>query len=505
MKSNCIRTTFPAWKVASDSTPADIRGIAIDSRTVRPGDLFFALPGTKADGARFVDQAVGRGAAAVVSETEPPGPPPCPWFVVPDGRAALAEFAAEFYGHPERELELLGITGTNGKTTIAYLAEAIFRHAGWKCGVIGTVEYRAGSLREAAPLTTPESSEIFRLLRKMADERCRVVAMEVSSHSLDRKRLLGLRFRGAVFTNLTRDHLDYHGTMENYFAAKKRLFDAVAPGGASVVNVDDPWGGKLRSELSRLERRVLTYGMNRGADFSGEVLAHTLEGTRLVLCEARGNRQEIRSALIGLHNVYNILAAFAAGRHFGLASEQVAAGIEALRSVPGRLERVDCGQPFGVFVDYAHTGDALLKLVEAVRPVTPKRMILVFGCGGDRDRGKRPVMGSIAAEHSDLPILTSDNPRTEDPLKIIEEVEKGMIGLRDRSEYRVIPDRREAIDKAVAAAQPGDVVLVAGKGHEDYQILGEKRIHFDDREELTRALREKGFSGRREGLQSWRN
>jgi len=450
--------------------------------------LFVAIKGLTLDGHRFIDDVMRRGAVGVISESEPPEGFTGAWLKVDDARGALAMAAAVVNGDPSRELDLVGVTGTNGKTTTAYLCYALAEAAGLKPAMLTTVEYRIGDKSEPAVRTTPEASDTNRFLRRAVDDGCRMAAMEASSQALDLRRCDWLRFRVAVFTNLTQDHLDYHGTIENYFDAKKRLFDArlgEAPG-ASVVNIDDEWGARLAKDLRSAGQRVITYAQNSEADLTaGKIEVSLLRGTSFVLKTPAGETT-ITSPLVGRPHVYNMVAAAAAAIELGYGLDSIAEGLSRCAGAPGRFERVPNDSEFAVVVDYAHTDDALLNTLRTARQLTGGRIITVFGCGGDRDRTKRRPMGRVAGENSDFVIITSDNPRTEDPLSIIEEIE---IGVREtRLEFRSIPDRREAIYAAVREAGPGDVVIIAGKGHENYQIVGNEKYHFDDREVAAEAL-----------------
>ena len=496
-----LRELLHTPDVRDERGPVDrqVQGLACDSRRVRAGSVFFALPGQRADGHDFVDDAIGRGAAAVVVERPVAVPPETACVRVSDTRRAMAHAAAVFFDRPSRSLVLVGVTGTNGKTTVTYLLEAIFGAAGRACGVIGTISRRYGGREQAAPLTTPESLDIEELLAEMAGAGVDFVAMEVSSHALDLDRAHGLDFDAAVFTNLSRDHLDYHGDMESYFRSKARLFteclrDSVKDRPVAIINADDPRG----LELARLTRdaglAVLTHGRSSRWDVHPVRLDSDVDGLRGVLA-CGGQEIEFTSPLMGEINLENILAAAGTAWALGVAPEAIGAGLARLERVPGRLERVPNGLGVTLVVDYAHTPDALDKVIHALRPLTRGRLITVFGCGGDRDAGKRPLMGKIAAGASDAVVVTSDNPRGEEPLAIIRGIEDGVrrggmrrVGedsaARARRGYRVEPDRRAAIRLGLSLADPGDVLLVAGKGHEDYQILGERRIHFDDREVL---------------------
>jgi UDP-N-acetylmuramoyl-L-alanyl-D-glutamate--2,6-diaminopimelate ligase len=460
----------------------EVRDVTHDSRRVGPGALFVAVRGATADGNRFVDAARKKGAVAVASE-QPPRPE-IPWLHVPDARAALAALAAAVHGDPAQRLSLIGVTGTNGKTTTSFLIDAGLRAAGRRVGLLGTVLYRAGERAAEAVRTTPESSDLQRLLAEMVEAGASHAVLEVSSHALALKRLHGCAFDVAVFTNLTRDHLDFHGDMESYFAAKRVLFDTLLrPEGHAVLNADDD----RSPALARAARgKVVSYGLLRPADVRGSELALSLEGSRFRAATPAGVL-EVTTPLIGRFNVANVLAALAACLALGVAPEAALAGIASVPGVPGRLERVPTGTDFSVVVDYAHTDDALRNLLETVRELGPRRVLTVFGCGGDRDRTKRPLMGAVASRLSDVVVVTSDNPRSEPPEAIVEEILRGMNGGR-RAERHVIVDRREAIAKALELAGPGDAVVVAGKGHETTQVLRDRSVPFDDRQVVRDGL-----------------
>jgi UDP-N-acetylmuramoyl-L-alanyl-D-glutamate--2,6-diaminopimelate ligase len=426
---------------------------------------------------------VARGAIAVVAETPPPIGSDVPWIVVRDARLALALAADRFYGQPSRSLRLVGITGTNGKTTTAYLLRAIFEAAGERSGLMGTVVYNVGTDDREATRTTPEAPDVQRMLREMVDNGCRAAVMEVSSHALALKRVDGLRFAAGVFSNLTRDHLDFHGDMEAYFAAKRRLFELLPPDAPAVVNLDDPRGAAIQA----MAGRPVTYAMRNAADVTPEPFAYALSGLNFVARTPRGPVQ-VRSTLVGQPNVYNLLASVATADALGIAHEAIEAGIATLPGVPGRFEVVSAAtDDIGVVVDYAHTDDALKNLLETARALSSGRLITVFGCGGDRDRTKRPLMGAVAGRLSDIVVVTSDNPRSEDPAAIIDEVLRGIPGAAAKGprgsngpEVMTIVDRREAIVRAIGKAQPGDLVIVAGKGHEKTQVIGARELPFDD-------------------------
>jgi UDP-N-acetylmuramoyl-L-alanyl-D-glutamate--2,6-diaminopimelate ligase len=472
----------------------EISGISIDSNKVREGYLFAALKGEKTDGHRYIDQALGNGASALlVEDALGRACPGISVIVAEDSRESLAKAAANFYGNPSDELCLAGVTGTNGKTTVTYLLESIWREEKRKPGVIGTIEYRYAGSSVDAPMTTPESLDLMRLLREMRDSGVDCAAMEVSSHAIDRKRVLECHFDAAVFTNLTQDHLDYHGTIENYYNAKKRLFtellrDSDKKNKFSIVNIDDPFGREIAKEAPGT---VMTYSLrDQSASVFAESCRVSEEGITARVNTPYG-RVEIKSPLFGEHNLSNILAAVSAALSLGSSINAVERAVAGFGAVPGRLERVENPLGFQILVDYAHTPDALKNVLNAVRPLTAGKVILVFGCGGDRDRTKRPKMGIIGRELSDVLIVTSDNPRTEPPEGIIDEIERGVFQSGDDSRpYFRISDRKEAIRKALGIAREKDTVLIAGKGHEDYQILGTKKFPFDDRTVAGDILKE---------------
>ena len=479
---------------AARTLDAPCAGVTHDSRRVAAGMVFVALKGLKADGTAFARQAVDAGAAAVVSEQPAPGAVPVPWVVVPDARAALARLAAAFFRHPSREMAVVGITGTNGKTTTAYVLNAIFEAAGIACGLLGTVKYRIGGREIEATRTTPEAPELQALMREMVSAGCGACVMEVSSHALALRRADGIRFAAGIFTNLTRDHLDFHAGMDEYFAAKRRLFELLPDAAPGVINVDDPRGPGLAETV----RRPVTYGINRAADVMPGPLAFSLSGLEFDIRLPQGTAR-IRSKLVGRPNVYNILAAAGCASALGLPLDAIERGLESLPGVPGRFELASSpADDITVVVDYAHTDDALRNLLETARPMAPRRLITVFGAGGDRDRTKRPLMGMVAARMSDLVVITSDNPRTEDPARIIEEVRRGADAeiRQSRAEIVAVVDRREAILRAIRLAGPGDVVLIAGKGHEKYQEVGGRTLAFDDVAVAREALEARRMKSR---------
>jgi len=483
-----------------DGSPStSIRGLAYDSRSVEPGYLFAALRGQKSDGNDFVEAAIAKGAVAVLSHRgRGRRQGEVAWVQVDNERCGLAGMARNYYGRPDEQMTMIGVTGTNGKTTVAFLLESILAAAGRQPCVLGTVLYRYNRDETKAGRTTPESLDLYRLLDRYATAGARSCAMEVSSHSLVLDRIAGLRFAAAVFTNLTQDHLDFHGTMERYFEAKATLFRGLDDQAVAVLNADDGHAARLRG-LTRA--RVVTFGESQGSDVRLEEVRASISGTEIALALApalSGNaRLRVRSPLLGRPNAFNMAAAAATALALGVSPDEVERGLVSIRGVPGRFERIDEGQPFTVLVDYAHTDDALRNLLMAVRDLSPRQVIAVFGCGGDRDRGKRPLMGYAAAAGSDFVVVTSDNPRSEDPMAIIQDILPGTrrafeADPRGRSvEERclVIPDRKEAIRRALSLAGDGDCVVIAGKGHETYQILGDRTIPFDDREVARESLR----------------
>jgi UDP-N-acetylmuramoyl-L-alanyl-D-glutamate--2,6-diaminopimelate ligase len=463
----------------------DIRGIAYDSRQVQPGDVFIALTGLKAAGADFAADAIRRGAVAVIADRPAVVATSVPWVVVADARAAMASLAADFYGRPSRSMQVVGITGTNGKTTTAYLLRAVFQSAGKKCGLLGTVAYSIGDRERPALRTTPEAPDVQRMFQQMVESGCRACVMEVSSHALALRRVDDTTFAAGVFTNLTRDHLDFHGDMESYFSAKRRLFEMLPVGAPGVINLDDPRGESLK----KLVTTSITYAINKPADVTPGPLTLSFEGLEFEARTPKGIVQ-VRSRLVGRPNVSNILATVATSVALDIPTPAIERGLASLSGVPGRFEVVSGGSDdVTVVIDYAHTDDALKNLLETARPLAERRVITLFGCGGDRDRTKRPLMGAVAARLSDIVVITSDNPRTEDPLRIIEEIKRGIPPASDRSATTfAIVDRREAIQFAIGKAQPGDLVLLAGKGHEQSQTIGTQELPFDEAAIAREAL-----------------
>lgn len=479
-------------RVGASAGELEIRRVTCDSRKAEPRALFFALHGAKADGNEFIRDAVSRGAVAIVSEDAAPAPIPSSvaWIQVREARKALAVAAANFFGHPGEALQLVAVTGTNGKTTTTALIDAIVKAAGAKTGLFGTIAYHTPLGDYPAPNTTPESVDLQGFLGEIRDAGGKYAVLEASSHSLAMDRLWGCHFAAAVFTNLTREHMDYHKTFDDYFEAKKRLFEgtgASAPD-VAVINTDDEYGKRLPG----LAKKTVSYGLESDAEVTTKKFQLTFNGLAFTAHTPNGKVQ-IASRLVGRINVYNILAAIGAAQALGLSNEVIEAGIRNLESVSGRFQRIDLGQPFFVVVDYAHTDDALENLIRTARELNPKgRIITLFGCGGGKDRTKRPVMGEVTGRLSDLTILSSDNPRNEDPLKIISDI---IVGLQKTGgKYLIEPDREKAIGVAMDEARAGDIVLLAGKGHENYQILADKTLEFDDRDEARKALRERGYS-----------
>jgi UDP-N-acetylmuramoyl-L-alanyl-D-glutamate--2,6-diaminopimelate ligase len=472
--------------------PASVTGLTADSRRVRRGDCFVAVPGFRQDARRFVPDAVARGATLVVTEGEPVAGVSVPQVIVLSARRALAPLAGAFHGHPSRALTLIGITGTNGKTTTSYLVDALLRAAGGPTGILGTIQYVVGDEVLAAGQTTPEALELEALLATMRERGVRGVTMEVSSHALALSRVDALAFDVAVFTNLTQDHLDFHGTLDEYGRAKRRLFELLAaspkPRRSAVVNGDDPAGARM---VAGLGLETLTFGLGPDNRVRATGWASTLDGIRMTVATPAGPLT-LASALIGEHNVMNLLGAVGVGWALGLAPEAIGRALARVEMVPGRFEQVRAGQPFLVVVDYAHTPDALERVLTTARKITPARLGVVFGCGGDRDRGKRPIMGEIAARLADRAWVTSDNPRSESPEAIVAEIAAGVArvaGGRDRS--ALMADRRAAIGAALAWAGRGDTVVIAGKGHEASQIVGTDVLPFDDRAVARQILVER--------------
>ncbi len=471
----------------------EVRGIQYDSRKVGRDEMFVAIKGGTTDGHKFIDMAVSSGAKVVVLEDD--GAMPDSYFmhagvvkiVVGNSRKALAQMSANLFGHPSQKLKLVGVTGTNGKTSTTYLIKSILEAQGEKVGLIGTIEYKIGTEVIPSTHTTPESLELNQLLATMVLQGCSSAVMEVSSHSLALHRVYGLKFVAAVFTNLTQDHLDFHSTMEEYFNAKKTLFSSLSPDAIAVTNADDAYGNRAVADTNA---SILTYGMEYG-DVRASNVSLTLQRTSFTVAY-KSSSSKVESTLIGRFNVQNILAAFATGITLGVNTENIVEGIAKLHAVPGRFQQFLSPEGWIAVVDYAHTHDALENCLRTIREIVPDKqrgkIITVFGAGGNRDKGKRPLMGHVATEYSDITIITSDNPRHEDPVQIIEDIKKGIVSNK---QVIVEPDRRKAIASALQMARSGDIVFLAGKGHEDYQIIGDKKIHFDDCEEVETYIRDK--------------
>lgn len=481
-----VKDIYPG-KIPSASASALINDICVDSRKVQPGSLFVAIPGAAGHGQQFIQDAITRGAkAVVVAKDFPldsfPSKEAC-LLPIADPVEFLKDLLRRFYGEPSSHLRVVGVTGTNGKTTITYLLESIIHAAGKQSGVIGTVNYRYRQKEFPAKNTTPGIVENQQLLARMLEEKVDYCVMEVSSHALVQGRVDLIDFRSAIFTNLTSDHLDYHRSREEYFLAKSLLFTRLTPKALAVINCDDEFGPRLVKMSGGV---VKTYGLESPADITARDIRMDFRGTKFRLVCPLGEIS-IETTLVGKHNVYNILAAVGACLNESFSLEILKAGIEKAAIIPGRLERIECGQPFHVFVDYAHTEDALQNVLTSLRHVSQARMIVVFGCGGDRDKTKRPRMGRVVSELADEVIITNDNPRSEDPRSIVDQIIPGCV----RSNYRVVLDRQQAIKEALAMAQPGDIILIAGKGHEDYQIFKDRTVSFNEREVVRNILRQR--------------
>lgn len=468
-----------------------VNRVACDSRRITSGDLFVAVRGQRHDGAAFAEDAARRGAVAVVADTPAPSGFGLPWITVPDSRAALAALAAAAWDHPSRELVVVGATGTNGKTTTTYLLEGVFEDAGYPCGRVSSISYRVADDEESAARTTPEAPDLQALLRRMVERNCRACVMEVSSHALALRRVDGISFNAAVFTNLTHDHLDFHGDMTGYFDAKRRLFGMVDAGSPAVVNVDDPHGRLLAAEV----QRPVTYAIDAAADVRPLRMELSARGIELELSTPRG-ALKLQSRLVGRSNTYNILAAAAAGTALDLPQRAIQRGIAAVTHVPGRMQVVSgSGDAVTVVVDFAHTSDALRGLLETARSLARGKLVTLFGCGGDRDRAKRPLMAAVAGRLSDFVVVTSDNPRSEDPVRIAADIVEGF--EEGSAPYVTVLDRKAAIEQAIRDAADGDVVVIAGKGHERYQEIGDRHVPFDDVAVVRQAL-----AGRRAGART---
>ncbi|MBW2621484.1 MAG: UDP-N-acetylmuramoyl-L-alanyl-D-glutamate--2,6-diaminopimelate ligase [Deltaproteobacteria bacterium] len=507
MKLTDIIQALEVISVAGDPEGIEISSVEYDSRSVGPGSLFAAVRGFTDDGRRYVKDAVKAGAAAVMIDAPLSENPSAPVLMVPNVRRAMAMAAVEVYGHPSKDLTLIGVTGTKGKTTVTFLLESIFRQGGRKTGLTGSIKVSVAGKERPAAINTPEGPDLQRYLHEMVESGVTRAVVEVSSQGLALSRTVGCSFDVGVFTNLGQDHLDFHRDMRAYFESKKILFTRqltgshLAGGPKAVVNVDDEWGRKLAEEL---KPAVITFGLDSEADLTAREIK-SAGMTLSALLQTPAGEMEVHSRLIGAVNLYNLLAAAGAALALDVEPSRIVKGLESLQGVPGRLEKVGSNEAYLVLVDYAHTSEALSQTLNSIRNLAPRRLITVFGCGGDRDRLKRPLMGRASGSYSDLTILTSDNPRTEEPMSIIEEIEPGLKNLDvirvdpgglsehfPRCTYTVIPDRRKAIRAGAKLLQPGDILVVAGKGHEDYQILGREKVHFDDREEVLEALTAEG-------------
>jgi UDP-N-acetylmuramoyl-L-alanyl-D-glutamate--2,6-diaminopimelate ligase len=479
------------------SLDREVAGIVYDSRRVTPGMVFVAIPGVHVDGHDFINTAIDRGAAAIICEKNGFSSPRATKIKVTDVREALARASASFYQHPSSKLQVIGVTGTNGKTTVAFMVKQMLEAAGYKTGLLGTVRYEIGDRVIPAARTTPESLEIHQMMAQMLSSGCQACVMEVSSHALEQKRVAGIEFDVQIFTNLTQDHLDYHGTMENYFVAKQKLFTKTANGskkGTVVINIDDANGARLATESDVSVK--LTYGIRNAASIRATKIELSADASRFTM-ETPGKSFACKLPLIGRHNIYNALAATGASVALGIAATKIQSVLNKMQAVPGRLESVSAGQPFAVFVDYAHTDDALHNVLTTLREITKGRLLVLFGCGGSRDAGKRAKMGRVAAEFADFTYITSDNPRKEKPELIAQQIEEGFRTVK-QGDYTVELDRKRAISEIISLAQPGDTVLLAGKGHETYQEFEDTIVPFDDRVYARTALENGGFNGGRQ-------
>ncbi|MFH0763772.1 MAG: UDP-N-acetylmuramoyl-L-alanyl-D-glutamate--2,6-diaminopimelate ligase [Candidatus Omnitrophota bacterium] len=478
------------FRADGDISNIEVSGLACDSRAVQAGDMFVAFRGYAEDGYSYISDAAAKGARVILAEKDFEAGRSITKIIVKETRTALPAIAANFYGHPERSLKIIGVTGTNGKTTVTYIIENILKAKGSGAGVIGTINYRLKEKVTPAKNTTPGPIELESIFRDMVQDGLEYAVMEVSSHSLDQHRVDGVSFDAAIFTNITNEHLDYHKTPGEYLKAKTKIFERLKEDGFAILNKDDM---KIASLRASIKRKIISYGIKEDALIMARDIRLTLDGTGFVITTPEGPI-EINTKLIGMHNVSNILAAVAAAFILNIDLDVIKNGVETTKSVPGRLEPLDAGQPYKIFVDYAHTEDALNKILSLLKGIAGNKIITVFGCGGNRDKTKRPLMGKAACRFSDHVIITSDNPRFEDPLEIISEIERGV--KWSFSNYGIIPDRRDAIAKALATASKGDIVVIAGKGHENYQIIGDKVMPFNDREAALDILRKKGYGPR---------
>jgi UDP-N-acetylmuramoyl-L-alanyl-D-glutamate--2,6-diaminopimelate ligase len=474
------------YKLIAGKLNQDIKGISYDSRQVSPGDLFICIKGLKTDGHQYIEQALNRGATALLMEREMPAPTAAVVLMTTDSRKAMSAVAANFFGHPSRHLKVIGVTGTNGKTTVTHLIQTILEEQGARVGIMGTLYNRIGAKQKLTKHTTPEAVDIQEFMNLVRQEKGDYVVMEVSSHALDLGRVDDVHFHSAIFTNLTLDHLDYHLTMENYKESKLKLFKMLVEQGGdfNIINADDS-AAPAFMEVSGAKQ--YSYGIAKEADVKAVDLQFSRKGSRFTVLNGDG-RFEVKMKLIGRFSVYNALAAIAFALREGIAVPVITSALDKFQGVAGRFETIDCGQDFTVVVDYAHTPDGLENILRTAREIVENRLITVFGCGGDRDRGKRPLMGKIAAQYSDFSIVTSDNPRSEDPEAIIDDIIPGLKVI-ENSHYAKIVDRREAIHQAICLAKPGDMVIIAGKGHETYQLIQDQVLEFDDRLVAAEFLR----------------
>lgn len=474
-----------SYQALTDLNNFNLAGVSCDSRRIADNFVFVAIKGSHDNGHKFIDQALKKGAKAlIIQEPELKDmrlPEKISVIAVSDTKSALSKLSAEFYGNPSDKLKVIGVTGTNGKTTITYLIEALLKESCRNPGVIGTINYRFNNYINFSGNTTPGPDQLQLMLKEMLGRGVDYVAMEVSSHALDQGRTDAIRFCSAIFTNLTQDHLDYHKNLEDYFQAKTKLFKALGKQSSAIINIDDPWGRRL---LDLTKASVITYGIENEAKVSAKEIKFDFTHTEFIL-KTSELKTKFKTLLIGRHNVYNILAAIALGISQGIKIPDIKSAIERLNFVPGRLQRIETGRDFFCFVDYAHTEDALKNVINTLREITRKKIIVVFGCGGERDKTKRPKMGRVVTELADFAIITNDNPRSEEAQDIVNNIKQGI----KKDNYCIILDRKDAIKKSLSLAAKGDIVLVAGKGHEDYQILKNKKIHFDDTEVIKECLK----------------
>jgi len=491
MKLNAILNNLK-YQTKNDISGVEIKKLSCDSRTVGAGDMFVAFRGYGQDGYKFIEEAIKKGAGVIAAESDFNAPQGVIKILIKDTRTAFPVMADNFYGHPSEKLKVIGVTGTNGKTTITYIVENIIKAAGQESGVIGTINYRIKNNIIPAKNTTPGPIELQSMLSQMVNLGIHYAVMEVSSHSLDQHRMDSVRLDAAIFTNITPEHLDYHKTIESYLQAKGKIFERLKPDGCAILNKDDD---RVASIKSPTKRKPVTYSTVKDADVWARDIKLSIDDSRFTVMTPDGSYQ-INAKLIGIHNVSNMLAAIAAAYALKIDPAAVKKGVETVACVPGRLESVDAGQPFKVLVDYAHTEDAMRNVLNLLKAVAGKKILTVFGCGGDRDTGKRPLMGRAACEFSDHVIITSDNPRSEDPLKIILDIEKGIRGKF--SNYDIVPDRYKAIEKALRLASIDDIVVIAGKGHENYQVIADKVLAFDDRQVAREILSKGNYAGKRD-------